>query len=620
MAVIPILIPYPRHLNLHKGICKLKPRQKILLDQSGPELLALGQLAQNLLRESGGFEWELTAWSGLPPRELGLRLALNPHLQGPESYQLQIYTRVIELEAADQAGLFYGLMTLKQLLRQYPPDGLPCLLIRDWPDFRHRGLMLDISRDKVPSQSTLCQIIEQMAELKLNQLQLYTEHTFAYTGHKEIWQEASALTGEEILHLDRYCRERFIELVPNQNSFGHLHRWLKHPRYRSLAECAEADQTPFSLCPLDPGVLDLLAGWYSELLPHFSSRQFNIGCDETHDLGTGRSREACEKLGMGRVYLDFLSKIHALASQRGHIPQFWGDIILHHPALIPEIPRPAIALNWGYEADHPFAEECQAFATAGIPFYVCPGTSSWNSLAGRTDNALNNLRQAAQEGLKHHAIGYLITDWGDNGHWQPWSISLLPLSYGASMAWCVASNQTLNLCQAANLHVFRDPEGHTAEFAFDLGNTYQKPAVLLSNQSLLFHLLLHPTEPPGEGLSSGLKLSALKETKLWLDQLHSRLEKLQSQRSDGNLLLEEFRWVTHMLMHACRLAIVRQQSKVSTIPELPEEIRHSLAENWRTLLKDYQRIWLARNRIGGLRDSMARMQKLLSLYETSTTG
>ncbi|PIQ28576.1 glycoside hydrolase [bacterium (Candidatus Blackallbacteria) CG17_big_fil_post_rev_8_21_14_2_50_48_46] len=629
MSYPPVLLPAPRHIHLQKGHCKLKPDLKILLDHRGPDLTDLGLLAQTLLRETAGLNWALSASPLLPPRDQGLRLAINSHLPGQEAYQLQIYTRVIELEASDLAGLFYGLMTLKQLFRQYPPDGLPCLLIRDWPDFRHRGLMLDISRDKVPTQATLFQIIDQMAELKLNQLQLYTEHTFAYTGHEIVWKNASALTGEEILHLDRYCRERFIELVPNQNSFGHLTRWLKHAPYRHLAEVPETGyedplqerqiQEPFSLCPLDPKALELVSGWYQELLPHFHSRQFNIGCDETFDLGQGRSKEACQKQGTGRVYLDFLSKLHALVSQEGSVPQFWGDIVLNHPALIPEIPRPAIALNWGYEADHPFESEAAAFAKAGIPFYVCPGTSSWNALAGRIENALKNLRNAAEQGLQHQAIGYLITDWGDNGHWQPWAVSLLPLAYGAGLAWQVHQNKAGDLCKASNLHLFRDPDGHLAQVAQDLGNTYLKPEILLSNQSLLFYLLQNPEEPLGSGKSEGLSLENLKLTKQWLDQLSNRQEKLQSQRHDGGLLLDEFRWVTQMLLHACRLALVRLQTGAETIPELPEDIRKSLAENWKSLAKDFQRLWLARNRSGGLSDSLVRMQKLLQLYETSAT-
>ena len=79
---------------------------------------------------------------------------------------------------------------------------------------------------------------------------------------------------------------------------------------------------------------------------------------------------------------------------------FWGDIILHKPELIPELPKDVIALNWGYDADHPFDRGREAFRDAGVPFYVCPGTSSWITLAGRTDNAIANLRDAATNGLQ----------------------------------------------------------------------------------------------------------------------------------------------------------------------------------------------------------------------------
>ena len=86
---------------------------------------------------------------------------------------------------------------------------------------------------------------------------------------------------------------------------------------------------------------------------------------------------------------------------------FWGDIIIHHPDLIP-LPPDAIALEWGYEADHPFAEHGTQFAQSGIPFYVCPGTSSWISALGRTENAIGNIRNAAENGLKNGAIGVSI--------------------------------------------------------------------------------------------------------------------------------------------------------------------------------------------------------------------
>ena len=115
--------------------------------------------------------------------------------------------------------------------------------------------------------------------------------------------------------------------------------------------------------------------------------------------------------------------------------QFWSDIILKHPEQIAALPRDAVALEWGYEADHPYAEHCAALASAGLAFYVCPGTSSWNSLAGRPHNALENVARAAAEGLRHGAAGLLVTDWGDNGHLQPLPASYPGLAAAAGSAW-----------------------------------------------------------------------------------------------------------------------------------------------------------------------------------------
>ncbi len=209
--------------------------------------------------------------------------------------------------------------------------------------------------------------------------------------------------------------------MPNQNSFGHLHRWLRHEPYRRLAECPEGlphpfgdEPEPFSLCPLDPGALTLLEELYDQLLPLVTSRQLNVGCDETFDLGQGRSADACRERGSGAVYVDFLRRLHALAARHGRRIQFWGDILAAHPELLGEVPDDAVVLEWGYEAGHPFAERAAALAAAGLEFYLCPGTSSWNSFAGRLDNALANLAEAARAGAEHGASGYLITDWGDD--------------------------------------------------------------------------------------------------------------------------------------------------------------------------------------------------------------
>src|SRR2546423_4155521 len=163
-----------------------------------------------------------------------------------QGYRMSLDRDGVEITAADGAGEFNARQTLAQLRRQFGND-LPQGEIQDWPDFAVRGVMLDISRDKVPTMATLFMLVDLFGELKINQLQLYTEHTFAYRGHEEVWRDASPMTAPEIRELDAYCRARFIELVPNQNSFGHMERWLKHPRYQPLAEKPEGFDFPWGV-------------------------------------------------------------------------------------------------------------------------------------------------------------------------------------------------------------------------------------------------------------------------------------------------------------------------------------------------------------------------------------
>ena len=156
----------------------------------------------------------------------------------PEGYALTISKDGIEISFRETGGLRTATATLRQLRRECGRR-LPCLKIRDWPDFARRGVMLDISRGRVPKLETLLDLAEKLSDFKINELQLYTEHTFAYKKYKSVWQNWGALTANEIQILDARCRELGIDLVPNQNSFGHLRYFLEDPRLKKLGELSE---------------------------------------------------------------------------------------------------------------------------------------------------------------------------------------------------------------------------------------------------------------------------------------------------------------------------------------------------------------------------------------------
>jgi hexosaminidase len=559
--------------------------------------------------------------AGQPP---GVRVVVErtAALQ-PEGYRLSVAPEGIAIQAGDPAGLFYAVMTLRQLLRQGEPAGrLPCVRIEDWPELPVRGAMLDISRDRVPTMETLKGLIELWAGLKYNQLQLYTEHTFAYLSHPAVWREASPLTAEEVRELDRYCADRAIELVPNQNSFGHMERWLRHPPYDRLAETPGGFTDPWgvfrkhpsTLNPLDPQAVELLAGLYDELLPNFRSRLLNVGGDEPWELGQGRSAEACRERGTGRVYLEFLLKIHEQVRRRGRAMQFYGDIIVKYPELIGELPKDSIALEWGYEADHPFEREVRAFAEAGLPFYVCSGTSAWNSLGGRWGNARGNILSAALQARKAGAAGCLLTEWGDNGHWQQHPIPLPAYVYAAAVGWCARTGRDLAVEPFLSRHLFADPTGRAARALMLLQNVWDDGIQRLHNAGILAVLLLDPTYPYYRRAFPRYAGYTFEHERALLEEAGTLLEGARMTAPETALLEEELRFTTELMLHATRLGRARFATPALELGAVDPAARRELAQELEALLERYRSLWLARSRPGGLADSSARFMALLECY------
>ncbi|HEV8111302.1 MAG TPA: family 20 glycosylhydrolase [Planctomycetota bacterium] len=540
----------------------------------------------------------------------------------PGGYRLRAASDGIAIEAADAAGRRHASTTLAQILRLHrETSSIQSFEIDDWPDFPRRGVLLDVSRSKVPRTDTLLALVDWLAALKIDELQLYTEHTFAYAGHEEVWNASSPLTPDEIRALDAFCCERGVDLVPNQQSLGHMHRWLVHERYRDLAEVPEGVEhafgrarEPFSLCPTDPRTLAFLAGLYDQLLPCFGSALFDVGLDEAFDIGTGRSRDACATRGKGRVYLDFLREVHRLARDRGRRIQCWADGMLQHPEILAEIPRDTIALAWGYEADHPFERELGALAASGLAFYVCPGTSSWQSVAGRATNGAANLAHAAIHGREARAAGYLVTDWGDRGHLQPPFASLPGFLLGAGFAWnaSAASARDVPLASLLDEHAFGDAAGVLGQTALALGDAYLETGCPSTNGSALFFLLAFAAEPLPHARMPGLSAEGLARARASVAASRARLGEARGDRPDAELVVAEMRWAADVLLFACSFGIARLATPPGALAgAIPVAARRRLAAELGPLLAEQRRLWLLRNRPGGLEESAGWLARVL---------
>ena len=654
-----LFLPVPRDVTYTSDQAVTLPVDALIVIPN-QSLLFEAKTAQHALEQFASLHWPIVA--GRDYENTGCVLEIEDSIPQAEGYQLVIREGRILIRGADAAGVFYGVCTLRQLLQQHQGT-LPAMRINDSPDFPARGIMLDISRDKVPTMATVLDLIERLAYFKINQVQLYMEHTFAYQNHPEVWAQASPFTGQEILELSAFCRQRHIELVPNQNSLGHMERWLKFDRYNHLAEVPEGldlpwrkNHPPTSLNPIDPGSIELVSDLYDELLPHFTSKKFNVGGDEPWEMGRGRSKETMERIGEGRLYLNYLLKLYEQVTIRGKQMMFWDDIIVKYPELVPELPYDVIAMVWGYEANHPFAERCGLFAESSLPFYVCAGTSSWNAFAGRTDNVIGNLRSGAINGLKNGSIGFLITDWGDNGHWQQNCMSYLGFAYGAAISWGQQNNHDLDVPALLNQFVFEDTASVMGQLAYDLGNIYQVPGhsrlnghVLvdilradkdaIAKQQDLLNQLREGDERPDETItrlrtSSGImgekatgphaaqirelllnslfgvliaEADSFRQALSRVDEIMVSLDQSDMQRPDADLIKAEYALAADFIRHSAKRGLFLQGEGDATAAELRSELENLIAR--------YRENWLARNRPGGLDDSVAWFNAALESYQ-----
>ncbi|MCC6677516.1 MAG: family 20 glycosylhydrolase [Phycisphaerales bacterium] len=611
-AIDPLLIPAPRRLDRRPGHASLPPG-------TGPDSL------RPLIASPDPSAGPLPPWLTL--RAGGAACGMKPTaLQG---YSLRIgESGPVAIESPTTAGLRHGLATLRQLLRQYGPRP-PALEIIDAPAFPTRGVMLDVSRDRIPTMPEFRAIIDQLADLKFNHLQLYTEHTFAYAGHEDIWRGWSSLTPEEVVELDSYCSLRGIDLAANQNCFGHLAVWLRHPRYASLAE-THGDwkfyhwtrSGPFSLCPGDPGSIALVEDWLEQLLPCFSSGLCNINADETFDVGQGRSKEAVEQRGHAAVYFEFIGKVCNAVRRHGKRPMFWADIALTlekqgHPESIALIPADLLCLAWGYEPEAQFGHWCDLLRRAGRESWVCPGTSSWRSTTGRTAERRANLDRAARDGLHHDATGYLITDWGDVGHTQQWPVSLHGIAEAAHAAWtgAVASADSRAVFhRAESLHTLDDRSLTLASWLDRLGEvdapirsawatSPEGRPVRLHNATALFNDFRLPwREQPRPGSVAD-----------WSDAA-DRLEALASAMPPGlpAFTREELDHTIDVARTSIARAIARRRADAPTSAD-----RAALGESIHRIMTGHARLWARRSRPGGLDNSQKHYQKVLDELSSS---
>ena len=499
------LVPYPKQVEVKPGTCNLA-RPLILQVPAAAEAVIVPRITAEL-RRAGVADVTVTQHqSASHVVALASEAATPDPVSFPddapgESYCLTVTPTRIQCSGIDPAGLLYGVQTLCQLIRaNCHQHQLPCLAIRDWPSLRWRCFQDDLTRGPSSTLDTLRQHVDLGAELKMNLFTYYMEYQYAFQKHPVIGPPDGSLQPEELRALVEYAAPRQIDILGNQQSFGHWGRILRHPEFEPLRETADV------LCPTNEATYQLLDYMYSEVCPLLLFSMFNVCCDETWGLGTGPSKTLADEIGVGGVYVRHLRRVHDLLKEKyNKRMMMWGDIILQHPDKLDQIPKDTVMLTWGYHAADSFEDQILPFTEAGYDFFVCPGINNWSRILPDFGVTVQNIRNFVRDGAQHGALGMLNTEWEDDGEalqgykWHGYA-------WGAECAWNASTTDIADFNRRIGGVLFGEPGDHFGQAIELLAETHRLPGMKAMMNARFWEEDLPPQQGPARSRAAAERL------------------------------------------------------------------------------------------------------------------
>lgn len=377
---------------------------------------------------------------------------------GKEGYVLLVNKKQRLIAANTETGLFYGLQTLKQLTRS---KWNTALSITDWPSFEHRVIYDDISRGPIPTVDYIKKQIERMAELKINYLSFYIEHVVQPLSHPDFAPANGKLTIPQIKELSAYAARYQMQLIGSFQSFGHFEKILALPQYKSMGE------TSTLISPLDPKARKFLADVIGELCDAFSAPYFNVNCDETFDLGKGRSKPYIDSIGQARFYADHLKFLYDVVKSHGKRMMMWGDIALQHEEVLDMLPKDVIYLTWEYGDKKSFDPWIKPFTERGLEFMVCPGILNSYRMFPDMTMAKANIKGFLEQGKLNGSTGAFTTIWDDGGTYL-FAGDWYGVYVAAEKSWNVSTSYENSFDQRFSLAAYNSKDDNYVKALFKL--------------------------------------------------------------------------------------------------------------------------------------------------------
>ena len=442
------LIPAPKEVQLRTGSFRVRPTTRILVEfgHQAEDRIAAETLAEAIHDQSGlkltirGEKSEakqepraivLARLQDVRIKEFLESKGLKANSIGDQGYLLFSDASHLIVAANTGQGLFYGVQTLRQLLHA-DGHGLTCpaVSIRDWPSMEWRGVQDDISRGPIPTEDFMKYQIRTLAAYKVNLFGLYMEQVFDFASQPLVAPKEAALTPQEINALVDYAKRLYVTILPEQQTFGHLHHMLKYEIYSDVAERPHGHV----LTPTKQQSYDIIKAMYADLVPLFPGPFLHVGGDETFELGRGQTAARAAEVGLGRVYLEHMQKVSGVLQPYHKQLMFWGDIAVKYPELLSILPKDMIAVPWDYDAKPSFDGIIKPYRDAGLRVVVAPGANNWSQVWPNLDVAFVNIRNFVRDGQKLGAVGMLNTTWNDDGE-SLYGMAWPALIFGAAAGW-----------------------------------------------------------------------------------------------------------------------------------------------------------------------------------------
>ncbi len=285
-------------------------------------------------------------------------------------------------------------------------------------DFKVKGFHLDL-RIQVMTVPALKDFAKKLKDNGLNTLIMEWEATYPFQDHPLI-PNRFAYTREEVVDFIAYCDSLGLDVIPLQQSFGHVEYILRHYRYKDLRE----DQKDYSqVNPLREELnKELFTSLYKDLISTHTSEYIHIGGDETYLLGhSAESKKKVEAVGKGRLYGDYIKLLCDIVVGLGKRPVLWADIALKYPDALEGLPKETVFVDWNYGWDINMFGKHDNLLKSGFEIWGAPSIRSHpdNYFLTQWEKHFHNIRDFIPLAREFGYQGMIMTSWSTSGLYSP---------------------------------------------------------------------------------------------------------------------------------------------------------------------------------------------------------